>query len=182
MVDHLEDSHSQPSMQQVQMHNSMQPAAYNGHHTPEPYRTSPTQHQSSLPHAHAPLLPPIHHFEGNGMQSQQPYAPPMNGAPMQHPPPYNPHQFQYSNGGMQHAQIPPNVAVNGQNGMMRFPIPPQPQQQMIHARGGKVNKDVKRRTKTGCLTCRKRRIKVSNIYRHLVFATDRRSTRVASRC
>jgi hypothetical protein len=154
------DSHPQPSMQQ-QMH-SMQPYNSNGHHTPEPYRDSPSQHHPQL--QHVPPLPPIHQFEGSTMQSQPPYVPsPMNGAQMQpHPQQYNPHQFQYQNGAMQPAPMPSSVAVNGQNGMMRFPIPPQGPMPMGHARGAK-NKEVKRRTKTGCLTCRKRRIKVSSI-------------------
>ena len=165
MVDDQEDmrqldSHPQPSMQQ-QMH-SIQPAGHhpytsNGHHTPEPYRDSPSQHHSQLPHP--PPLPPIHQFEGNNMQSQPQYV---HGAQMPPQPQYNPHQYQYQNGGMQPAPMPGNVAVNGQNGMMRFPIPPQGPMPMGHARGAK-NKEVKRRTKTGCLTCRKRRIKVRSI-------------------
>jgi hypothetical protein len=155
-------------MQMLQQH-SMQPVGQhpysNGHHHTPDYRASPTQHSNSL--SHAPLLPPIHHFEGNTMQSQQPqYAPaPMNGAQMPHPPPYNPHQFQYPNGAMQPPPMPSNLAVNvvnGPNGMMRFPIPPQGPLPMGQARAAK-NKEVKRRTKTGCLTCRKRRIKVSSI-------------------
>ena len=149
------DSLPPPSMQQQQMH-IMQPAAYssNGHHTPEPYRDSPSQH-------HPQHLPPIHQYEGGStMQSQPPYVPsPMNGAQMPpHPQQYNPHQYQYQNGAMQPAPMP----SNGQNGMLRFPIPPQNPIPMGHARGAK-NKEVKRRTKTGCLTCRKRRIKVSRI-------------------
>ena len=153
------DSHPQPSMQQQHMHG-MQPYTSNGHHhhTPEPYRDSPSHH-------HLPPLPPIHHFEDSKMQSQQTYVPsPMNGAQMPpHPQQqYNQHRYQYQNGAMQAAPMSSSVAVNGQNGMMRFPIPPQPAMPMGHARGAK-NKEVKRRTKTGCLTCRKRRIKVSRI-------------------
>lgn len=150
-------SNPQPAAVMQQMHSmseAQHPYNTNGHHTPEPYRASPSQHHSPL------LLPPIHRFEGSNMQSQPPYGPPgMNGAPMQHPPPYNPHQFQYPNGAMQPAPMPSNVAMNGQGGMMRYPIPPQGMA-MGHGRGAK-NKEVKRRTKTGCLTCRKRRIKVS---------------------
>jgi hypothetical protein len=151
----------QPSMQMQQQHHSMQPHPYsNGHHTPD-YRASPTQHNNAL--SHAPHLPPIHQFEGSAMQSQQPqYAPaPMNGAQMPHPPPYNPHQFQYANGPMQPPPMPSNLAINGQNAVMRYPIPPQGPLPMAQARAAK-NKEVKRRTKTGCLTCRKRRIKVSS--------------------
>lgn len=41
----------------------------------------------------------------------------------------------------------------------RFPMPPTSDPNSIIS-GGRSKKDVKRRTKTGCLTCRKRRIKV----------------------
>lgn len=75
-----------------------------------------------------------------------------------HPPPYLANQFQYSNGGMQPAPMPSNGGANGQN-MMRYAIPPQASVQL--AGGGRPEKDIKLRTKTVCLTCRKRRIKVS---------------------
>ena len=151
---------------------SMQPtqqSSYdsNGQHASD-YRASP--HQQQYPSmSHAPVLPPIHHFEGQSMQHQPQYAPaPMNGAQMQqHPPPppqYHPNQFQYANGAMQPPPMPSNVGANGQNAMLRFPIPAAPTSM---AGGGRGSKDaravVKRRTKTGCLTCRKRRIKVRNI-------------------
>lgn len=78
----------------------------------------------------------------------------------QHAPPYPPPQYH-------HQQYPPpapmpsNVAPNGQNGVMRYPLPPQPQLDARQMSGGRHKKEIKRRTKTGCLTCRKRRIKVS---------------------
>ena len=43
------------------------------------------------------------------------------------------------------------------NQHMRYPIPPADSRLMS---GGRHKKEIKRRTKTGCLTCRKRRIKV----------------------
>ncbi|KAF2171171.1 hypothetical protein M409DRAFT_63549 [Zasmidium cellare ATCC 36951] len=115
----------------------------------------------------APLLPPIEHFGAQRtMQSQQqsqhppqqhppPPSYPLNGAPMQsqqHPPPYPPPQYQYQNGAM-----PSNGQQNGMH--MRFPIPPQPSLGAQQMPGGRHKKEIKRRTKTGCLTCRKRRIK-----------------------
>lgn len=127
---------------------------------PPPYSSSSAPEASrALSHAHtAPTLPPIQHFEQHSMQSQQaqyPQAPagPQNGAPMQYAPP----QYQYPNGAMPPAQMLPNV-VSGPNGQMRFALPQQPLPQMS---GGRHKKEIKRRTKTGCLTCRKRRIKVS---------------------
>ncbi len=43
---------------------------------------------------------------------------------------------------------------------MRYPLPPNGGDQRVLS-GGRHKKEIKRRTKTGCLTCRKRRIKVS---------------------
>ena len=162
----------------MQAYSGMQPAGQynsNGHHPPDSYRASPSQ-----PHSHGtPLLPPIHDsYESTTMQSQQPYlAQQMNGAQMPHPPPYNPHPFQYPNGAMQPAPMLSNAGMNGQ----RFAIPPQAAIPIAAARGAK-NKEVKRRTKTGCLTCRKRRIKVSNIVMQLYmgFAMDSGSKSLAS--
>lgn len=138
------DFYPSPSMQ------SMQPAQqypYNSNgqqHASEAYRASPQQHPSST--SHAPLLPPIQNFEGqqNTMQSHPQFAPlPMNGAQMSpHPPPYPPNQFHYPNGGMQSAPMSSNVGANGQNGMMRFPIPPQGPMPMTPGRG--KTKEVKR--------------------------------------
>ena len=125
---------------------------------------SPSQH-TYVPNA--PSLPPIH---AQNMQAQGQFAavPLSNGAPMHPPPPTynsNPAQFQYQNGLM-----PPNVAMP-----MRYPIPPPPipPNQLAGARDKReyvqlafVRPDksanvrrVRRRTKTGCLTCRKRRVK-----------------------
>ena len=145
---------------------SMQYPAYNAngqHAAPEAYRASPQQQQSSM--SQGPLLPPIQHFKAETMQSQPHYAAvPMNGAQMQQPPPphpYNPNQFHYQNGGMQPAPMPSNVSANGQTAMMRFPLPPQAGLPQDMSGGRSSKKEIKRRTKTGCLTCRKRRIKVS---------------------
>jgi hypothetical protein len=44
------------------------------------------------------------------------------------------------------------------NLQMRYQLPPQGDQRILS--GGRHKKEIKRRTKTGCLTCRKRRIKV----------------------
>jgi hypothetical protein len=54
------------------------------------------------------------------------------------------------------------------NAQMRYQMPGDPSKMLP---GGRHKKEVKRRTKTGCLTCRKRRIKV----RH--FSGDAETTR-----
>jgi hypothetical protein len=54
----------------------------------------------------------------------------------------------------------PSNAPNGHSGIMRYPIPPQAPMDVRQMSGGRHKKEIKRRTKSGCLTCRKRRIKV----------------------
>lgn len=113
------------------------------------------------------LLPPIQQLEQHNQQQQpmqsqaqqhQYTQPSMNGATqIQHhmqPAPHDSYQHYSDNAVPQ--PMPPNGTPNGQP--MRYPLPPQ----SLDARqmaGGRHKKEIKRRTKTGCLTCRKRRIK-----------------------
>ncbi|KAK5134965.1 hypothetical protein LTR08_005917 [Meristemomyces frigidus] len=116
------------------------------------YRSSSGQLARPAGNGHN-LLPPI--LLSN--MTAQPVYPPA------HPPHYVPtNQYtHYQNGAMQPAPMPSNVGVNGQSGVLRFPIPPQATQESRHMNGSQRHKkEIKRRTKTGCLTCRKRRIKV----------------------
>lgn len=147
----------QQQEQQPQHHSHQQQyfAASNGQQLPSPdYRGSP-------PGSASMSLPSIQHFEGANLQSQPQYNPNahINGAPppMMHAPlSYNPYQ-----------PMPPTMpsnAPNGHNGMPRYPLPPQAHMDARLMSGGRSKKEVKRRTKTGCLTCRKRRIKVSGNY------------------
>ena len=58
-------------------------------------------------------------------------------------------------------QPPPHMGMpHDPNQPMRYAPIPAPDSRMIS--GGRHKKEIKRRTKTGCLTCRKRRIKVSS--------------------
>lgn len=141
-----QDSSFTPSTAQ-----SMESAQQQYHYTPSsnqpPRRASPSG-QNSMQQTN--LLPPIHQA---AVQSQPQYA-----AQTAHYAPaaqYTP----YQNGAMQPAPMPSNVAANGQNGVMRYPIPQTPLDSR-QISGGRHKKEIKRRTKTGCLTCRKRRIKV----------------------
>ncbi|KAJ5679460.1 hypothetical protein N7462_007704 [Penicillium macrosclerotiorum] len=83
---------------------------------------------------------------GQGQPGQMPQAP--IGSPM--PPMAS--MGQYMTG------YPSNVPPSGMNSnpQMRYPHPGDPNKILS---GGRHKKEVKRRTKTGCLTCRKRRIK-----------------------
>ena len=92
-------------------------------------------------------LPPIRSIDGISQpqhpQSQQGQAPPMSAMP--------PNMSQYYGGQGQYPQ-----PTSDPSAPVRYPIPPDGRQMS----GGRHKKEIKRRTKTGCLTCRKRRIKV----------------------
>lgn len=147
---------------------SMSGYAYPPGQGPEPaYRASPTGSNVSLPSLN---LPPIRTVDGR-QQSQQP-PPQQQQQQQQH------QQSQAQQGGQQPVNGPPlPLPINQQyypghtlpppqhmnvtsdpNQHLRYPLPPPPDGRIMS--GGRHKKEIKRRTKTGCLTCRKRRIKV----------------------
>lgn len=132
---------------------------------PEAYRAHANGQISMPQHAQ---LPPV-----QGVQQQAQYAAgPMNGAPMvQHPTSYPPPRYQYQNGAMLQINAHSSVVANEQNGVMRYALPPQNPMDARPMSGGRHKKEIKRRTKTGCLTCRKRRIKVSEYVRYFQMQT-----------
>ena len=145
---------SAPPLPPVQQHQQ-----YYG--APNGQQLSSSDYRGSPPGAVPMSLPSIQHCEGANMQSQPQYLPPshMNGAPaMMHAQAYNSNMVQYQP--QQMAPTMPSNAPNGHNGMMRYPIPPQAPMDVRQMSGGRHKKEIKRRTKSGCLTCRKRRIKV----------------------
>jgi white-opaque regulator 2 len=107
-------------------------------------------------HQHLPSISPVH----GQMAHQSPVAhqSPYVGSPSTH---YQGASPQYSSYYQQpvpqqymHQQYVP-VAVQAQ---IRYPhVQAAPDSRLL---GGRQRKEIKRRTKTGCLTCRKRRIKV----------------------
>ena len=136
-----------------------------GQQASDAYRGSPQGSNMSLP----PLnLPPIRLQDGQQpppqpQPSQQPMGsplpPPQHGMPQYYPHPGHPQPGQQMNmGNMGPAQF----------NAMRYQLPPQADQRVLS--GGRHKKEIKRRTKTGCLTCRKRRIKVSSHSNGLCFA------------
>lgn len=126
-----------------------------GQSSNEPYRGSPQGANMSLP----PLnLPPIRVQDGQGQPPPQP--PPGQqhmGSPL--PPPQHGLPQYYAHPGHPPPGQPMNMG-SAQHLAMRYQLPPAPGDQRILS-GGRHKKEIKRRTKTGCLTCRKRRIKVS---------------------
>ncbi|KAL8733698.1 MAG: hypothetical protein Q9166_001891 [cf. Caloplaca sp. 2 TL-2023] len=136
------------------------PPSNHGQNT-EAYRASPTGSNVSLPSL---SLPPIRTIDGRpqsqqGQQGthhqsqQQQVGQPQMGSPL--PPPMNSYYP-----GMPGQSLPPpqhmSVTSDPNQQPMRYPLPP-PDGRMMS--GGRHKKEIKRRTKTGCLTCRKRRIK-----------------------
>lgn len=133
----------------------------------EPYRASPTGSNGSMSLPSMSSLDPLRqqaHQQLMGSQLQAPAGP--MGGPYYHSNQTLPHpQHQY-----------PNVTSDPMNPNARYPLPQPDQRVMSGGRHKKVfapgliidtlltlqsMQEIKRRTKTGCLTCRKRRIKVS---------------------
>ncbi|CUS13919.1 unnamed protein product [Tuber aestivum] len=89
-------------------------------------------------------------------QQQQQIGSPLMGSPL--PPPSQPLHGYYP----PHALSPPSHRAHPSNitssprEPLRYPLPSREERIMS---GGRHKKEIKRRTKTGCLTCRKRRIK-----------------------
>ena len=156
------------------------------------YQGSPTSSHQSLPSGVA--LPPLRTMDARsasqpsgqtspGMASVSQAAPPAQqqpgamGSPLPPPIPHMPQQY-YPN-------IPPPAhGMSDPNQPMRFPLAPD--NRMMS--GGRHKKEIKRRTKTGCLTCRKRRIKVRRFpslfanNEHRKVAQKARATSSAMKC
>jgi hypothetical protein len=119
----------------------------------EPYRSPQQNTNNSL------SLPPLRLEPQPGQQ--QPGQAPM-GSPLP-PPQHGMPQYFAHPGQPQHGQA---MNMGSQHLGMRYQLPPQAGEQRILS-GGRHKKEIKRRTKTGCLTCRKRRIKVSVLRRSM---------------
>ncbi|KAE8348091.1 hypothetical protein BDV28DRAFT_113466 [Aspergillus coremiiformis] len=129
------------SQQEGQMEQQPQSQQYQ-QQSPDMYHN----HQAVSAPMNAPSMQTMDHHAVQGQPSHVPQAP--IGSPM--PPMASVGQYMtgYSN----------NVAQMGMNSnaQMRYQLPGDPNKMLS---GGRNKKEVKRRTKTGCLTCRKRRIK-----------------------
>ncbi|KAL8998008.1 MAG: hypothetical protein Q9169_002848 [Polycauliona sp. 2 TL-2023] len=143
------------------------PSNHNGQNS-EAYRASPTGSNVSLPSLN---LPPIRTIDGRPQSQQGQHATQHQSPQQQHQPlhqvgqtqmsaPLPPPMNSYYPGGIPGQSLPPpqhmNVTSDPNQQPMRYPLPP-PDGRMMS--GGRHKKEIKRRTKTGCLTCRKRRIK-----------------------
>ncbi|KAF2196101.1 hypothetical protein GQ43DRAFT_384040 [Delitschia confertaspora ATCC 74209] len=146
--------HSYPSPSMQPTYNYPPPQ---GQSNPEPYRESPQAANMSLPSLN---LPPIRMPDGQSQQPPQPqHGPPPMGSPLP-PPPVNGMGQYYAHPGHPPPPGPPmnmTSSPHNPNMAMRYQLPPNQEPRMMS--GGRHKKEIKRRTKTGCLTCRKRRIK-----------------------
>ncbi|KAK0620927.1 hypothetical protein B0T14DRAFT_497353 [Immersiella caudata] len=113
---------------------------------PDPYRQAPTALPSMRTLEHVPSQQQQH-----AQQQQQQQHAMMNahmGAPMAPAPP------------MGYYSVPSHAyGIHADPNAMRFAMAPGMADPRIALSGGRHKKEIKRRTKTGCLTCRKRRIK-----------------------
>ena len=144
--------------QQSDTAQSYQPNSYPNYSAPSmaaPFIYPPPEGQgqarspSGLNMAHPNIsLPPIRSIDGITQPQHQQSQPGGQAPPMGSAMPPNMGQY-YGQG-----QYPP--PSSDPNAPVRYPIPPDGRQMS----GGRHKKEIKRRTKTGCLTCRKRRIKV----------------------
>ncbi|KAK4865016.1 hypothetical protein LT330_001639 [Penicillium expansum] len=109
----------------------------------------PGSQQSPQTHTHQFQAQPQHYqqndmYHNSGSQGQVPQAPIGSPLPNNMPPMASMGQYM--------AGYPSNMG----NAQMRYQLPGDPNKMLS---GNRHKKEVKRRTKTGCLTCRKRRIK-----------------------
>ena len=110
------------------------------------YSSYPEGQASPFPHGASMSslnLPPIRSIDGRAQQPPQHQHQHQQQGPPQSIPFYQPYPLP--------PPTDPNVPI-------RYPLPPNPDGRLMS--GGRHKKEIKRRTKTGCLTCRKRRIKV----------------------
>lgn len=167
-------THMSPAAQ-GQNSSAQQPPNFQQHqfsHQPAPQQSPQASHQYASPQPqsqqyqrHTPEGYQSHQGTPNqGASSHIPQAP--IGSPM--PPMSTVSQYVggYSN----------NVSQMGMNSnaQMRYQLPGDPNKMLS---SGRHKKEVKRRTKTGCLTCRKRRIKVCNRRLRVVPSTGQEAER-----
>ncbi|KAG9232057.1 hypothetical protein BJ875DRAFT_97011 [Amylocarpus encephaloides] len=123
----------------------------------EPYRASPTGSNASLSLPSMRTLDPVQQQQqGQHLNHNMSGLPPV--APM-HSSSYYPNPVQH----LPHPGYGVTSDPNG-NGNMRFALPHHQDARVMS--GGRHKKEIKRRTKTGCLTCRKRRIKCDEAHPH----------------
>ncbi|KAK0641992.1 hypothetical protein B0T16DRAFT_516568 [Cercophora newfieldiana] len=112
---------------------------------PDPYRQAPTSLPSMRTLDHVPSQQQQQHTQ---QQQQHAMMTAHMGAPMAPAPP------------MGYYSVPPHAyGIHADPNAMRFAMAPGMADPRIALSGGRHKKEIKRRTKTGCLTCRKRRIK-----------------------
>ncbi|KAI9891175.1 MAG: hypothetical protein M1814_003018 [Vezdaea aestivalis] len=143
--------YAHPYMTAMSQNNFQYPAPPPQHQgSVEPYRASSSAAAAAQ---NAVSLPPIRlnpQMQGQGQQH-----PPQMGAPM-------PPQIGYYTPGVAPTQAHIGITSSPHAQGMGYPLP----SDIKTMSGGLHKKEIKRRTKTGCLTCRKRRIKCDEGHPH----------------
>lgn len=134
---------------------STHPVATNDH-----YRPHPVPSNMALPSIN---LPPLRSLDP---QSQSPpyqssHLQSSSSLPPQPPPPPPPTSYYSQSSQPPIGHSTPPIGMSQQPYMQRYPLPAPNDTRLMS--GGRHKKEIKRRTKTGCLTCRKRRIKVRRV-------------------
>lgn len=140
-----------PPQQQPQQQAQQQPQQ-----NIETYRSSPTASHVSLPSLSLPPLRAIDPRNPTSVQAPMGSPIPAGGTPVAN------YYVAAAAAGQAQSLPPPgahmNITSTPHAQGLRYPLPA-PEGGRIMS-GGRHKKEIKRRTKTGCLTCRKRRIKV----------------------
>ncbi|KKK25087.1 C6 finger domain protein [Aspergillus rambellii] len=141
--------HSQPPSQQHSPHHQQQQPPQQ-QYSPHQQLHQQSQQSPDMYHNHQGISSQMNSSSMQGQSSHIPQAPIGSPMPSNMPPMASVSQYM--------AGYPTNVSQMGMSpgAQMRYQLPGDPNKMLS---GGRHKKEVKRRTKTGCLTCRKRRIK-----------------------
>lgn len=124
----------------------------------EGYRGSPTGSNVSLPSLNLPPIRLMDRRPSSQPQQTQSGTPPPQSAFMTMNPSLPLPMGQFYPSPQPLPPPPQHMHITSDPNQSRYPLPPPADGRPLS--GGKHKKEIKRRTKTGCLTCRKRRIKV----------------------
>ena len=157
------DHHSAPSTPPYQYAPLQYSQQQQSRSTPAPYPSPASYHSPQMSTYN--FNPQQSHYASHSHSMAIPsYLPPMRMTPpttslpapvLPQPSLQTPHHVYFGSSQLPPPPIPHITSSSHQP--LRYPVPPERVMS-----GGRHKKEIKRRTKTGCLTCRKRRIKVSS--------------------
>lgn len=193
---HYQSQPRDPHFQQLDHHSApstppYQYASYSQQQQSNSVRSTPTSYPSPASY-HSPQISTYNYNPQQGHYSSHShsmaisnYLPPMRMTPptTSLPAPVlpqpsslqSPHHVYF---GPSQLPPPPNIThiSSSSHQPLRYALPQVPPERVMS--GGRHKKEIKRRTKTGCLTCRKRRIKVPSTLLYPVRCLKRQETNV----